>query len=376
MKKIRILYICGGPLDHGGITTWVYNYLSHMDKERFCVDIVCYGNEVGSREELFCSDGTKVYHVPYLGKNPLKNYWGIKSIIKNGKYDIVHSHLEAMNAYSLYIAKSCGIQVRISHAHGSDYFGGNWAKLKIHGFLKKRIHRYSTVRLACSAAAGKWLYGDSAFEIIPNAIDLDKYAFNSNDRVELRKQLSIPVDARIVGCVGHFNSIKNQKYLIEVFNEICSNSLECNAGNMYILFVGDGELLDYCQELGEKLGISSRLRFTGRVDDVNRFYSAMDVLAMPSIKEGLPLVAVEAQANGLSCLLSEGVPREAKVNEHTVFLPFEIDKWKKAILEMFMEGDNSRNRGSDINMFVANEYNIDYSSRVLSKIYERSIKSD
>ena len=78
-----------------------------------------------------------------------------------------------------------------------------------------------------------------------------------------------------------------------------------------MLLVGEGELLESIRERARGKGISDSVVFAGARRDVNRLYSAMDVFCLPSFYEGMPVVAWEAQANGLPCILSDRITQEA-----------------------------------------------------------------
>ena len=117
-------------------------------------------------------------------------------------------------------------------------------------------------------------------------------------------------------------------------NSIRNEGTQNGIPEVFLLFVGDGELLGYNKALGKELGIDEFIKFSGNVSDVYKYYNAMDVLAVPSINEGLPMAAVEAQANGLACILSEGVPKETQICEDVIFFPLEVENWSDCIISI------------------------------------------
>ena len=94
----------------------------------------------------------------------------------------------------------------------------------------------ANVRLACSTEAGKYLYGKDTFELVPNGIDVDRFTFDENKRIEMRKMLGIR-DEYVIGHVGRFNLQKNHEYLLRIFKEV-----QKKTPNIKILLLREGEL--------------------------------------------------------------------------------------------------------------------------------------
>jgi len=343
---IKVLHICGGKLDFGGITSWILNYVSNIDK-KFQVEIVCFGFEKGEREQIFKDLGVNVLHVPYLSESPIKNYRELKRIIEVGQYDIIHSHLEAMNAYSLWLSKKCGVKKRVSHSHGTDYYGGGLLKRIVYDRLKKRINHYATCKMACSNAAGKWLYGTNEYIVIPNAVDYSKFAFDENIRRVLRRRLDIDDDTIVIGTIGHLSKIKNQIFLIQILHEIC------DIGKYIVVIVGEGEEKSLlCAEIA-RMGLREKVFFIPPQQNVEEYYQMFDIFALPSLHEGLPLVAVEAQVSGLPLLISEGVPDDVIISNRTKRIPLDVELWGNTITSI-NEGASRHEIDIDDSFDVAN----------------------
>ena len=154
----------------------------------------------------------------------------------------------------------------------------------------------------------------------------------------------------VIGHVGRFSKEKNHDYLIDIFFEIQKKD------NRYkLLLLGDGALKDSLKLKAEKSGLSDSVVFTGNVSNVQDYMQAMDLFVLPSEYEGLGIVGIEAQACGLPCVFSTGVPEEAKLTENVKFVPLEDkDKWVATIKKMIKlpKLDNTekiREAGYDIN---------------------------
>ena len=193
MKPVRVLFVSGGSLDYGGIASWMLSYAAQFDRNQVAVDFLVHGMERGSREEEAIALGAKVYHVPFRRRHPLQNSRGIRQAICSG-YDIVHAHMEGMNALPLRQAKRCGVQVRISHAHSVDYLTDSTLHRMVNAIARRRIPDYATALFACSEAAGTFLYGEASMlsgkvNIVRNAIQLERFQFDSSARKKIRKEL-------------------------------------------------------------------------------------------------------------------------------------------------------------------------------------------
>ena len=121
----------------------------------------------------------------------------------------------------------------------------------------------------------------------------------------MRHRLDLSAATFVMGHVGRFTWAKNHEFLIQLFAEFHrQHSKSC------LLLVGDGELRSKVEQQIRKLGISKSVIMTGAVDNVEDYMAAMDVFIFPSQYEGLSTVNIEAQINGLKCLVSTGVPEE------------------------------------------------------------------
>ena len=190
--------------------------------------------------------------------------------------------------------------------------------------------RCSDSLLACSAVAARWLYGAEAdcAALIPNGIDISAYAFDSAARERVRAELGVG-DEIIVGCVGRFRKEKNQSFLAGVLGELLAGGVPAR-----VLFLGDGTELEATKRAFEEAGLGDWAIFLGSVRNVADYMQAMDVLAMPSLFEGLPLTAVEGQAAGLPVLLSDKITDEVCLTELAFRLPVTDDaaaKWAECI---------------------------------------------
>lgn len=331
-EALRIAQVLN-RMDSGGIEAVVMNYYRHIDRNRIQFDFYFAANSTFPQREELERLGAGVFLVPPYN-HPFAYHQTLYHAFKKRKYAIVHAHLSTMSVFALFAAWRAGVPVRICHNHTTAHWGeGKKTLLKY--ILRPFNKLFATDYFACGEKAGRWMYGNRCFNagrvhVMPNAIDTKKYEFDQDARVRLRNELNIPQNAFVVGHVGRFMYQKNHPFLIQVFSEVLR--LRENA---FLLLVGEGELQKAIRESVRKQGIESRVIFAGARKDVSKLYSAMDVFCLPSLYEGLPVVALEAQANGLPCVFSDQMTSEVLLSRNSVRLSIETQqRWISELLKV------------------------------------------
>lgn len=351
-EPIRVLQIIG-IVAGGGVEAVIMNYYEHIDRTKVQFDFIVHNDNKIDITQKVEAMGGKVYKVTPYYKNPIAFMWDIYKVIKRHHYRIVHSNMNTLSAFSLFAAWAAGAPVRILHNHSTSSPGEtkrNIMKFMLRPFARLFANHY----LACSRLAGEWMYGRKMMDsgkvtIVNNAIDLKKYAFNPQKRNLLRKELGL-ADEFVIGHVGRFMFQKNHEFLIDVFAEAYKKN-----PHMALLLVGDGPLRPAMEEKVRKLGLTDHVKFLGLRNNVQDFYHVMDILVLPSHYEGLPVVGVEAQANGLPCLFSTKVTKETRLTHSAQFLDLEAgaSMWAEEIISIKCErnkkaGDELRQAGFEI----------------------------
>lgn len=334
MDEIKVLYINGNTMKRGGIESYMMNYYRHFDHDKIKVDFVVLGFEEGAYDDEIAALGGKVYHVPKKSKNYFGYLRGLRKIFNTGEYKIVHSHLDAMSMTVLKQAKKCNIPIRIAHSHNTQHLTNNFIKILINEYARKTIKDYATHLFSCSEVAGRWLFGNEAVKegkvsIIKNAIEIDKFTFDEEKRKDFRRKLGISQNEFVIGHVGRFDYQKNHEFLLDVFADVLRT-----VQNAKLILVGDGDLREKIENKISTLNIKNNVILLGVREDVDNLYNLFDLFLLPSHFEGLGIVVIEAQTNGLPCIVSDAVPKEAKVTEKIKFLDSnDIKLWSKMILE-------------------------------------------
>jgi len=377
-KPLRILHQLGG-LRRGGIETWLMHLLRGSDRRHFQMDFFVRGAEKGEYEDEAEALGSKIGR-SFCHRHPLNFEAEVRAFVqKNGPYDILHSHLSEYDGLVMWIAARCGIKVRISHSHNDTRTIDSRAPLSRRACLaagKRLITAYSTHRLAASRHAASSQFGkswtsDPRAQVLYCGIDPAPFVQQKDTNPpELRRGLGFPDGAFIIGHVGRFVPQKNHAFILNVIALLARNNPA-----VHLLLVGDGPLLPDTKLRASRAGLESRLVILESRPDIPRLMlDAMDLFTLPSLHEGLPLVAIEAQAAGLPCVVSHAVPEEACVRPGNIeFLSLQLSaaQWADR-LRRYMANPPSRLRPGCLS---GTPFDIAVSAGRLFELYQHSVHS-
>ena len=328
----------------GGIESYVLQQMEHIDHNLLVYDFLYYGpSDSFPFEKQIVENGGKIYYLPWPKKKP-KNFFSfylqLLKIFKNNHYKAITLNVITLrNSSILFVAKFCGIPLRIIHSHNGGTAIKKSIKNKIIKTVDKIILKFSVTHyFACSDLAGKWMFGNKcAFTLVPNAIDCRKFKFNPSMRNKLRNEMNLENEF-IVGHVARFCCQKNNEFVIDIFNQIHKNKKES-----VLLLIGsynsdDEEKMVYHRVKNriQKYNLQNSVIFLGMRKDVFNLYQVMDCLVLPSLFEGFPVVGIEAQAAGLPCYFSKNITREVNITDSITYLSLNQSPefWAKKILEM------------------------------------------
>lgn len=363
-KVVRVAQIIGDMVG-GGVEAVVMNYYRHIDRTKVQFDFIIHDTSTHVPQEEIERLGGRIFYIPNYKK--ISSYKkALLKIFKENNYDIVHSHMNTLSVFSLKIAKKAGVKVRISHSHSTSN-KKEWKRNIIKNLLRPFSKKYATQYFACSELAGRWLFGDKAFDngevtIINNAIDIEKFKFNNDLRETVRKELNIK-DKFVIGHIGRFMQQKNHSFLIDIFNEV-----QKRRKNAVLLLLGDGPLMEEINAKVNALGITEKVIFMGNLTNPEKYYNAMDCFVFPSLYEGLGMVCIEAQVNGLPCIVSTEVPQDVKILPKTNFVDLNanLSLWVEQTINI--ENDVF-NRKAAYESFENSKYNIVSECKKLDNYY-------
>lgn len=369
MKKIRVLFVNGGLMDYGGISSFLINYFRQLKTiSDFHFDFCVIGLEKGPLDDEVLDSGSKIYRIHPRSQNIKKYHEDLKSVFVKGDYDIIHSNADSGNCSILKIAKKSGIPIRISHSHNTDLTKKTFLRVLLSFFEKRQVSKYATHLLACSEQAGLWLYGKKVkFQVIKNAIDTSRFSYSLNFRHEIREKYGIEKNEILLGNIGRLDYQKNQRFLLEVLEKL-------NGGSRIfkLMIVGEGHLKEEITNLANEKGVNNNLIVVDFCDDVFKYYSAFDIFCFPSIFEGLGMVAIEAQCSGLPCLISERISENnVCMLKNSKYLKLDSNEWAKEILVEYGQRIDSMEA---IKIIKKNGYDAKTESLKLLNLYKELVK--
>ena len=338
MKKVRILHIVE-ELSAAGIESFIMNMYRRIDKNFIQFDFLVLRHVHEFYDDEIKSLGGNKFCISSKKKNTLFKVYDeskkIEKFLTDKKYEIVHIHYTtSLRAPFLKACYNAGVKTRIYHSHSGYVIGKNLLKRIIYHRMKKVISKYGTHYFACSKVAAEWVFEKKLIEndrvkIIFNGIDTKRFKYDVETRKDLREKLNLINDFTLIH-TGRFTHQKNQSFLLKVFDYIYNTDK-----NVRLIFLGDGELLQEVKQEASKLGLSNKVYFMGIQQNVEMYLNAADCFVMPSLYEGLPVSAVEAQSTGLPCVFSENISREVSLINNCSFLSLDspISIWADKILE-------------------------------------------
>ena len=361
MGKIKILAVFGS-LQRGGAETMYMNLYRNIDHDKYQIDFLVKEHTVDGYEEEVRACGSRIFLVQSAKE---KGVWGFvkgveKAIRENGLYDVVHSHVNCLSGLVLLGAWKAGVPLRIAHSHNTHFsvspqnaFAG---KLLIRFFANRRI--------SCGIEAGKALFLRKKSVLLPNGINTDRFLPGDMEaKRDLKSGLKLNNDKKYIVHIGRFDKQKNHIFLLRMFAELLKS-----ASDYHLLLLGDGPLLNEMKQQASTLHIGQFVSFLGSVPNANEYLRAADLFVLPSLFEGLPVSAVEAQCASLPCLLSSEITTEADLGLGLVsFVPLQEKAWIEAISRV--SNTPLPNRGTIKQTFIAKGMDAKSNVDTLLRIY-------
>ena len=368
MKRILV---CGLVPDIGGLEKIVVDFYNHIDTSEFELEFLLQGPKDVDFSDHFkklCRNKIVFHRIPKLRphiKQALKE-WDDFFKKNSHRYDILWSNQNALSHLEfLKLAKKYGIEKRIVHAHCAQ--AEHFHRI-IHPINRLFVGKYATDFWACGTEALNHFYHGKEREkalVIHNAIEVEKFLYNQEMQAQLRKEYGIPEDCLVVGQVSRlYEKQKNQSFCVKVFSEIVKKE-----PNSRLVFIGRGDT-SFLLNLAEQYGVADKVIFTGLKTNIGEMLNLLDVFFFPSNFEGLPIVLIEAQANGLPVVTASHLP-DAKILENfdnQLSLTNSLEEWADKILSVrySRELDNEKVK----NQIVEADYEIESATRNLEELFK------
>ena len=332
MIKVAII---GGKIDSGGKKNLIMEYYRHIDREKVQFDFICDSDSQAIPFKEIEELGGRVFQIaPY--QHIFKNMTDMRLLFKENKYSVVHAYNSSMNLFPMFVAKQCGIPVRISESLSMAHVADRKTILK--KMLRPMSKWFANYYIACGDDCGRWQFGDAALDegkvdVFKTVINTEFNSYKPEVRAKTRKEYGWE-DKIVIGHIGRFTAQKNSVHVIEIFGAVAQKE-----PNAVLCLIGDGELKEEMMQKIDELGIRDQVAYLGRREDIQQFYNAMDCFILPSLYEGLPVVGLEAESCGLPMFFSTEVTLEANACElgHFIALSESVDVWADEILKATVE---------------------------------------
>ncbi len=276
--------------------------------------------------------------------------------------DVVHTHQSGALFYSGLAARLARVPLVVHTEHGNHFHHGDSS-------VATRLRKWCLWRLSGSHAASffcvtkdiaaelatRRLIPRRKLEFIPNGIDTSTFA-EPTDREALRRSLGFPVDASVIGTVGRLNEIKQQDVLIRAFA-----SVRKEHSSARLLLVGDGPMRSRLEQLANELDLNGTVHFAGYQSEPERYLHAMDVFALTSRTEGMPLAILEAWGSGLPVVASAvgGIPDLIQHGCNGLLFPGRDEaRLASLICELLREPKQAHSLGEAGRRVVMTRYNV------------------
>lgn len=357
---IKVLHV-GLSSNYGGIEGVVHSWFKNKPTD-IQFDFINDGNLPLAYSKEYEKGNCHIFNVTHRYTNCLKRFFELNKIVKDNKYDFIHFHIMDLDDGVPILIGNINKCKVIVHCHSSH---GNEATIKekiLKLLTKIELIGSKYIRFSCGYDAGRKMYNNKTFFVIENGIELSKFKYSIESRKKIRKQYGIDDNIVLIGHIGHSCYEKNYPFIIDTFVKLA------NETNDYrLMIIGN---LDEDEDVLNQVkynNITDKVIFTGIVDNAYEYYSAMDEFYLPSINEGFPLVLVEAQANGLNCVISSSITKDAILSDNVFVTDFDIDngieKLKKASIPNI----------SRSTIVVDAKYDVTNSSRKLFNYYKNNI---
>lgn len=308
----RVLHVFMN-LNLGGAESRIMDLFRSQDADVLINDFVIMTNEHCYFTDEVIAKGGTIHVIDSPREGIVKNLRQLYQLLKTKpQYSALHAHTSYYSGLCVFIAFLAGISARITHARNTSTGANNLSSKLMLSVGRLLSAVFATTRFAISTDAGNFLYGKytkkNHFDVVPNAFNFSKV--RHKDSIDNTEKINVDLVPNLLNivCVGRFYAVKNHDFLLSVISELVQVRQD-----FCLHLIGDGELKEELQGRVIDLKLEKYVKFWGKRADVDQLLSLFDVMIMTSKSEGLGVAALEAQAAGLPCVLSTGIPQEADI---------------------------------------------------------------
>jgi glycosyltransferase involved in cell wall biosynthesis len=369
-KSIKILHVLAG-LEQGGIEKWLVHLTAEFQKQStFKVEseFLTFIQQGGYYERTLKAMGCEVHHCQLVWMKLPVFLYKLLRFLKKGRYDVVHCHADYLSGLILPAAHAAGVGVRICHVHNTQFaFQRRRPLLRfVTGLLLRRLVLWDGGLCLGTSSSAIEAFLDTLKGQISTAVCLCGIPC-SEYRAALTKRAALDrtFGGKVVIHIGRHVEQKNPLFLLEIFAGLIRRDAD-----VVCWLVGKGPLSESLKARTGELGIEDRVRFLGQRDDVAHLLTEASLLLLPSLWEGLGLVAIEAQAAGIPSLVSDQLPQEVEVVDglvHRLSIHSPVSTWVDTALELLKH--SVKDRLAVLQIVEKSAFSISGSARALLGVY-------
>jgi glycosyltransferase involved in cell wall biosynthesis len=363
--RITVLQLIGS-LRIGGAERQLASLVGEFDRRKLRV-IVATMESGGSLVEQFRAAGVDIRPLGFRMRHFVSGVRRLCRLLRDEKVDVLHGHMYHAAWYGRIAGLLAGVPVMIATDHGQELWKKPWNVA-----FERYMNRHTSLRIAVSEDVAEILrkrehVPEDKLAVIPNGVDVDRFKAGGNERQQVRAELGLSGDAVVVGTVARLVEPKALHIMIRAVAQVADVD-----PRVRLLVVGDGPLRADLERCASDLGITERVIFTGMRSDIPGLLAAMDIFALSSISEGLPVSLLEAMAAGKPIVATRvgGIP-EAVTDRRECLLvePGDAKALADGIMELIRKPDLAAELGRRAGERVLAEYSIQATARKLEEIY-------
>jgi glycosyltransferase involved in cell wall biosynthesis len=291
--------------------------------------------------------------------------WRMVRWLRRERADVVHTHLFTADAYGRVAARLAGARGVYATVHSTNVWKG-----ALHRRIDSLLARVSTKVIAVSAEVAQVLrerdgIPEGRIAVVENGIDLQRVAGATGEGV--RAEFGIPEGVPLMGLVGRLHPAKGHADLIAALSQLAVQGISAHC-----LLIGSGELRDEIAADVKRRGLQGRVTLTGQRSDVPRLLAALDVLAMPSRWEGLPMTLLEAMAMGKAIVAARvgGIPNVVTDGrEGLLVTPGDVAALAGALQRVITDAPLRRELGDRARETLLARYDVGRTARAYESLY-------
>jgi starch synthase (maltosyl-transferring) len=295
-RRRSILFFLNSTV-RGGVEEVVLSLLKGLPAERFELHLAAPPALLQRLESDLDVPSLKIFPIELRSWSQWSEIRRLIGYLRRHKIEIVNSHLFHATSFAAPLARLAGVPCVVETTHGPESWRRSWWKRSC--LVDRAVEGFVTLNISVSEANRRYLqrtkgYPSRKLRVVPNGRDLSGYSDVPQEKVlQLRAGLGLSADDRAAVVVGRLEEQKGHRYLLEALPEVVSVW-----PNFKVVVVGEGSLRSQLQAQCARLHLEQQVIFAGQRSDVNPFYSLAEFVILPSLYEGMPLVAIEAGAAG------------------------------------------------------------------------------